>query len=400
MSPTYWSKIMGRKLYKTNVFRSVASFEEQASLTNGQIVNRPYRSNVVVENYVKGTALTAQGLTATSDQLTVNVFKGLLMYVDEIDKVQNKWSAAKLWAEEAAIRLANAIDAEFFSRYQDAASANLVDDCKLGGTSGNGATLTTANILSVFGVANRLLDVQNVPLGSRFFAISPQFKQKLWEYISGRESILGDKTGENGNIGSYAGFDLYLTNNLTGSANFTGAAATPSDADTVTINGVVFTFKTTIGTTAGNVLIGANATASLTNLKALIDGGGVSSDAGVSNVTLALADQRTVQTWFTSAVASSTLTVSAKGASYMAVSASMTNTANTWTAAKQVQHCLAGMKQSIDLVIQKEPDVEMASTVAAGKRGMNILPMTIFGVRTFNQGANQIVDVQIRSDAF
>jgi hypothetical protein len=187
---------------------------------------------------------------------------------------------------------------------------------------------------------------------------------------------------------------------LTGSANFTGAAATPSDADTVTINGVVFTFKTTIGTTAGNVLIGANATASLTNLKALIDGGGVSSDAGVSNVTLALADQRTVQTWFTSAVASSTLTVSAKGASYMAVSASMTNTANTWTAAKQVQHCLAGMKQSIDLVIQKEPDVEMASTVAAGKRGMNILPMTIFGVRTFNQGANQIVDVQIRSDAF
>jgi hypothetical protein len=389
---------MGRKLYKTNVFRSVASFEEQASLTNGQIVNRPYRSNVVVENYVRGTALTAQDLTATSDQLTVNVFKGLLMYVDEIDKVQNKWSAAKLWAEEAAIRLANAIDAEFFSRYQDAASANLLDDGKLGGTSGNGLTLTTANILSVFGVTNRLLDVQNVPLGSRFFAISPQFKQKLWEYISGRESILGDKTGENGNIGSYAGFDLYLTNNLTGSANFTAAAATPTAADTVTINGVVFTAQSTIGVAAGNVYIGANSTAFLTNLKALIDAGGVGD--GTNNVSLALADQRTVQTWFTSAVTSSTLTVSAKGASYMAVSASMTNTANTWTAAKQVQHCLAGMKQSIDLVIQKEPDVEMASTVAAGKRGMNILPMTIFGVKTFNQGANQIVDVQINSSVF
>jgi hypothetical protein len=75
---------MGRKLYKTDVFRSLANFEEQAVLTDGQKVDRPYRANIVVENYTKGTALTAQDLTATSDQLTVDTVKAALLYVDNV----------------------------------------------------------------------------------------------------------------------------------------------------------------------------------------------------------------------------------------------------------------------------------------------------------------------------
>src|SRR5262245_61735006 len=101
MSPTYWAKRMGRKLYKETVFRALASFEEQATLTDGQKVDRPYRSDITVENYTKGTALTAQDLTATSDVLTVDTVKALLMYIDNVDKIQNKYSAANLWADEA-----------------------------------------------------------------------------------------------------------------------------------------------------------------------------------------------------------------------------------------------------------------------------------------------------------
>ena len=88
MSPTYWSKIMGRKRYKTEVFQSIASFEEQKTLVDGQIVDRPYRSDVVAETYTKGSALTAQDLTATTDKLTVNQFKGMLLYVDNVDKMK------------------------------------------------------------------------------------------------------------------------------------------------------------------------------------------------------------------------------------------------------------------------------------------------------------------------
>lgn len=394
MSPTYWSRRMGRKLYKTNVYRSLASFEEEATLYNGQIVDRPYRSDISVENYTKGTALSAQDLTATSDQLTVSTVKALLMYIDDIDKIQNKYSAANLWADEAAIRLANAIDARFF---YEVVNANLtVDDASIGGTAGNGITVTTANIYGIFGKVNEKLDAQNVPLEERYFGISPQFKNILWQAIQGKQTMLGDKTAENGNIGEFAGLQLFLTNNLTGSATWTtGDAATPGNTETLTINGVTFTWVTTIGSTAGNVLAEVSLAVSIDNLVAFINAGGVG-DA-VKNVSLSLANRRIVQQWV--AVDNTTsVTVYAMGASYMTVSASQA--ADPWTAATQLQHLMAGRKKAIDVVVQKYPTVKMAETTSAGTIGMNIIPYTLFGAKTFNQGRNEIVNVKIRSDAY
>lgn len=397
MSPTYWSKRMGRKLYKTDIFRSLANFEEQASLKDGQKVDRPYRSNIVAENYTKGTALTAQDLTATSDQLTVDTVKAMLLYVDNVDKIQNKYSAANEWIDEAGKRLSNSIDAKFL--YQAYNANNTVDDGDIGGVSGDGITLTTGNILDVFGAINMKLDVNNVPdgQGERFLAHSPQFYNVLWKYIAGKESLLGDKSGENGNIGRYAGISLFKTNNLTGAARWT-PANNPTAADTITINGITLTFQSTIGTTAGNILIKGTTALTIANLVAFINAGGVTTDSGVSNVSLSTANQRTVQDWV--AVDGTTyFEVRAMGASYMTVTGS--DATDVWTATQQIQNQLAGRKgMSIDAVIQKEPSVEMASTVSAGKSGMNILPMTLFGVYVFNQGKNEIVRVKIRSDAF
>lgn len=400
MSPTYWSKIMGRKRYKTEVFQSIASFEEQAVLTDGQIVDRPYRSDVSAESYTKGTALTAQDLTATSNQLTVNQFKGLLMYIDNVDKIQNKWSAAKFWAEEAQVRLSNLTDA--YVLYEAVNANNTVDDGTLGGTSGNSITATVNNILNIFGKINRKLTVQNVPMDERFFVISPEFYDVLWQYIAGKASILGDKTGETGNVGTYANLKLYISNNLTGYAVFdSSTASTPTATQTVTINGVVFTWQTTIGVGAGAILAVTDRVTSLANFAALINAGGVTSDSGVSNVSLSLANQRIVQNWVAVVAgsgATASLTVYAKGASYMTVSD--TDAGGAWTAATQTQLLLAGHKGAIDVVIQQSPSVEMASTVSAGKSGMNILPLTVFGIKTFNQGKNEIVKVPVRSDAY
>ena len=364
-------------------------------LTEGRIVDRPYRSDVVGEDYTKGTALDAQDLTATSDQLTVDKTKAILMYVDKIDKIQNKYSAANAWIDEAMERLNVLVDAYFF--YEAINAADSIDDGDIAGTNGNGITLTVNNILNVFAKINRKLDVNNVPEGSnRFLAYSPQFHDVLWQFIAGKESLLGDKTGETGNVGVYSGLTLYKTNNLTGSAQWV-PANNPSNSDTITVNGVTFTFVTSIGSTAGNVLIAGSTALTIDNLVALINAGGASSDSGVSNVALSAANKRTVQNW-TAVDGSTYIEVRARGASYMTVSGS--DAADVWTAAKQIQHCLAGNKKAIDLVIQAAPQVEMASTVSAGKIGMNILPFTLFGVKTFNQGANEILDVQVRSDAY
>lgn len=393
MSPTYWSARMGYKLYKSNIFRSLASFEEQKNLTDGQTVDRPYRSNIVVENYTKGTALTAQDLTATSNTLTVDTIKAALMYVDNVDKIQNKYDAVNLWADEAAERLSNAIDAKFL--YEVMNAADTIDDGDLGGTAGNGFTLTTANIVNVVAKINRKLDVNNVPRGAeRFWAISPQIFDVLWQYIAGKESILGDKTAENSNIGRFGGLELFMTNNLTASARWTPADQ-PTTGATITINGVTFQLVTTIGSTPGNVLVVTNTATTLDNLVAYINSGGGTTTANyVAHTT---DNQRIMQDWV--AVDGTTyIEVRAKGASYMVVATS--EALDVWTTTQQIQHSLAGRKKAIDCVIQQNPKVEMASTVSAGKWGMNILPLTLFGTKTFDQGTREILDVQVRSDAY
>lgn len=392
MNPTYWSRRMGRKQYKTEIFRSLANFEEQAVLSDGDEVDRPYRSDIVVENYTKGTALTAQDLTATSDKLAVDTVKAALLYVDNVDKLQNKYSAVNLWSDEAGRRLGIATDARFL--YEAFSANDTIDDGDVGGTAGNGITVSTSNIADVFGAINMKLDANDIPDDDRFFAISPQIYRVIWAFIQGKATMLGDKTGQNGHIGEYGGLQLFKTNNLTGSAQWV-PADNPTNAATITIQGITFTFLATPGSTAGAIDIGGTTAATIDNLVALINNDGVGDDT--NNVSLSLADRRTVQDWV--AVDGGTyIEVRVPGASYLTVSTSEVN--DVWTAAQQTQNLLAGRKKAIDAVVQMRPTVQMASTVSAGKAGVNILPMTVFGVFTFNQGKNEILRVRARSDAY
>jgi hypothetical protein len=384
-SPLLWSKIMGRKRFKTNVFRALASFAEQPSLTFGLSVDRPYRSNLVVENYTKGTAANVQDISATSDKLEINKQKTILIYIDTVDKLQNKYDLMQVNAEEMGKRQGEAMDAEFL--YEVINANNTIDAADFGGSSGTGLTLSTSNVSSVLAKINRKLNSQNCPVEGRFAAISPQFHEILWNYISGKESLLGDKSGEYGHVGKYAGLDLYLTNNLTASAVWTPANQ-PSDGDTITIGGVTFTFETGTLDAAGKVKSETSTAVTLDNLVAFINAGG----AGVASqgYDLSVANQRIVQNMV--AVDGTTyVTVYQKGVSFMTVSGS--DATDTWT--KPTQHVLAGMKNAIDMVIQKEPTVQMDEMLSNGKFGVNVGSLDVFGCKTFNQGKNEIVNVKI-----
>ena len=393
MSPTYWSKIMGMKLYKENVFRNIASFREEAQLKDGQIVDRPYRANIVAENISRGTALTAQDLTATSDQLTVNKYMGVLMYVDAIDKIQNKWDAAKAWAEEAATRLSNKIDAACLYEATSADSTVDYNDLDSTQTAGLPAAITTSNVYKLFTVAGRKLTSANVPMSGRFAVISPEVHQTLLEYVGGKESAFGDKTSEAGSVGRYMGFDLFVSNNLTGSARWTPVDK-PTDDATITIAGVTFTFDDTLDTAvAGCVHTEGSVANTVDNLVELINAGGVGT--ADNSVSLSTANQRIVQDLV--AVDGTTyVEVFHKGTANISVSTS--EALDLWS--HYTQHNLFGQRSSIDLVIQKDPGVEIASTVSAGKLGTNILPYTLFGVKTFYDMKARILDVEVDSSSY
>ena len=80
---------------------------------------------------------------------------------------------------------------------------------------------------------------------------------------------------------NFYGYDLYVSNQTAGSAELT-MAVDPTATNTVVINGVTFTAVSTIGTTAGNFLVGTSADASRAALAGLINAPSTTDANGVA----------------------------------------------------------------------------------------------------------------------
>ena len=247
----------------------------------------------------------------------------------------------------------------------------------------------------------RLLTKSRIPMQDRFAVLSPEFYQQLIDYLAGKNTPMSDKIGLNGKVegGVYIGFQLYVSNATTWTGTI-GIATTPTNGDTVVINGVTFTFVTSIGSTAGNVLIGGSASAANTNLAALINTPGATTANGVAidgttDRGLGFTDIDALTGVTATAAATSTAIVS-KGNGAIAVSSVLTAGADGWTAGLQIEHILFGLRGSTDVVIQSEPKIEVKDV--PDKLGKNIIPWTLFGIKTFREGRISIADLKRRTD--
>ena len=216
--------------------------------------------------------------------------------------------------------------------------------------------------------------------------ITPTVHQILVEYMAGKDTAMGDNTGVNGKVGKFMGFELYLTNNAYWTGTWT-PADNPSDADTLTINGVTITFKTTAAT-AGQVKIGASTADTLDNLVACLNNSGTGD--GTDYVTLSAANLRTL-TGLVATDGTTKITVAYEGAGEITVAAS--ETADLWSST--FLNLMAGKKGCVDVVVQKAPNVEFRTPEL--KLGRNVLPWTLYGLKTFDEGTKDMVKVVLDS---
>jgi len=387
---TKLSKEMQLQHFKRDVFRAITSFSEEDTLRSGQTVGRPYRSTLYTQTYTRGTAVTVQDITDISEPLTVDVAKVVPFYVDDLDAIQSNYSTLKLYAKDAVVALGNWLDGDVLGEYDQA--NQVVDDSEFGGTSGNGITLSTSNIQSIFSAAARKLDENNVDQNDRFAAISPRMYQTLIDLLAGRESQLGDKTGLNGNVGNYYGFDLYKSN-ATGWSGRLEVGTNPTANDTVVVKGVTFTFVAS-PSAAGDIDIGADAAGSVDNLVAAINAG---AGAGTAYIEVSAANRNKLK-GITATDGTTYMTLKAEGHGYVVVSETLTATADIWTTTKQIQHNLFGRKGAIDMVIQKQPNIEIKDV--SDKLGKNVIPWTLYGLKTFLYGTKELVDAKTNSSSW
>ena len=294
-------------------------------------------------------------------------------------------------AKKCARRLMNHVDGDVLGEY-DQATYNLSDG-DFGGTSGNGITVTTSNIGQIFSKSRQKLGVaDNDESEEKWAVISEEFFTVLQDKVGDRETGLGDSVSKNGEVGTYMGFKLLKSNAVGSSYSLAYDATTPTATNTVTINGVVFTFQTTIGSTAGNVLAATDGVTSLTNLKNFINDPLTTS---ANQIALSAANANLLKgiTASISGGATGTLTLKVEGKGSIAVSETLTPAADVWTTGLKIQHLIFGQGKPIDLVIQRSPKMELYDR--SGFIGKDVVNYLVYGKKTFADGLRRMVDVKM-----
>ena len=394
--------------FREPVYQILADTRLESSLTKGQTISRSYASDVTVNDMGGDGSYSTQAITDTAETLTIDKEKESSVYIKELDLLQAHLPVKQKYGKKLANALINQIDGDvLLAAYQGAGTS--LDDGSFAGTSGNGFAVTATNVATVFVTAMQKLRLKNVVYNKRFqggmklevpegmpiAVISPEILSYIELYLGGKDTLLGDQVSRNGYSGYFMGFELFVSNAL----SWTGRlqlATQPTDGDTVTINGVTFTFKTTLGTTAGNVLIGASNDTAIANLVALINAPGTTTAQGVA---LSTANQRLVKNiTATGDTTNNYIEIVSSGWGTVVVSETLTAAADVWTTTKQQLHCLFALSKSVSLVVQKTPD--LVENPVSGKIGKDYIAWTVYGIKVFVDQAPQIVEFAVNSSAF
>lgn len=394
--------------YREPIYQILADTRLDNDLVKGQTIARSYASDVTVNDMGGDGAYSTQAITDTQETLSINKEKEASIYIKRLDELQAHLPLKQKYGRKLANALINQIDGDVtLAMYQGAGTT--LDDSSFAGTSGNGFTVTASNVATVFTTAMQKLRLKNVVYNKRFngasmklevpegmpvAAISPEILSYIELYLGGKDTPGADLVSRNGFSGYFMGFNVFVSNALP----WTGTLALtvqPTDGDTVTVNGVTFTFKTTLGSTAGNVLIGATAATAVTNLTAAINAG--TANVASTSIGLTAANARLVKN-ITATDATTSMTVVASGWGTVVVASVLTSASNVWTAAKQQLHALFCLTKSCSLVVQKEPSLE--DNFVSGKIGKDFIAWTVYGIKVFVDQAPQIVQLAINSSSF
>lgn len=400
---TVWSREMQEVFWPENVWSPQANFRLESELKDGDTVKRIIPSKMVPQDYTRYNDITFQTGTTTGESLVVDKTPTIPFIISDLDELQSTPKARQKFTEMAMEQLNNIINGWYTAEVTNATST--IDAADFGGTAAQGVTVTTANIQKLFALAQKKvgrLNVMKFGAGQAPFAanLTPDVYQTLLEYLAGKESILGDKTGENGHAGQYFGFDLYVHNGgyWTGSLTL---ATQPTDGDSVTIKvgdqTIVFHLVTTIGAVAGNVLVVTNNDTTGANLAALINAPGTTTANGVALSSDNQAALYGCVATYTSAT--DLLTLTWRGVGAPVVSVSMTSANNFWTPGKNISNLMFTKKGAVDFVIQKYPGIQIDP--AESRIGeWKIKPFTLFGKKTFSDGAKKMVNVKIDTTSY
>lgn len=396
----YWAKKMQLVYNKKAVHRPFVNWEAHKALKDGDTFHKPYGSDLIAVAYSRTEAFEVQDIQTTDEYLTVDKQFVVPFYIDNFDEIQDSFNARNYFINRAAQALVDQVDGDVLAEVENATYNLSYYDIDSSKTAGDGIPLNTTTLPKIFSAANKKLDRANVPEDERAFVGDPDFYQVLIEYLAGRETALGDRTGINGYKGKFYGVEIYISNSSywTGQLNM---ATNPTNGDTVVINGVTFKFVDALGTdpvVPGEIHITASADATRANLAAAINtpGTSVAEDTNAGFSALSTADcQKLSRMVATNNNDSDIMTITSTGKGAVIISETLTNETDCWDDGLNIVHYLFTRKGVIHMAIQSYPKVQIKEI--PNRLGVNIVSSTLYGIKTFKEGADQMVDIKVNT---
>jgi hypothetical protein len=377
---------------KVLVAKEVANTRFEKVLKYGESVERVIFdiSGVRVRSVTRGSASTIDSVTDSSELITINLEKEAAFHISDGEVTQSgPLNPGEEIGREVARKVAIDLDGRVFAEVLNASYDFDNGDLTTGASTGTPITLSSTTVPQMVTRMPAKLRAKNNQdiVSSMILVVDSYAASDIAQYLLGKSIDLAGSVFKNGYTDVVSNAKMYVTENLTGEVKITGSG-TFSNGETIVINGVTLTAVSTIGSTAGNFLIGADLAASLTNLAGLINNPGTTS---ATQVALSAANQIAfTDTFKFSAVATATtVVVTGIGSGRITATEAAANAAITYS----LIHAYFGKKGAIDLVVQDMKEVDMRPT--ADRRGTNVFTSYLAGVKTFADGAKKFLDVLI-----
>lgn len=382
---------------KVLVAKEIMNMRFESTLKFGASVERVAYdiSAVRVRTVTRGSASTIDAITDSNEVLTINLEKEAVFHISDGEVTQTgPLNPGEKIGGEIAIKVAGDLDARCFAEVLNAYQTFDNGDLTTLSSTGTGITLSSTTVPQmVTRMPAKLRRGANQTLTNMALVVDSYAAADIEQYLLGKQFNIVDSVFKNGYAGPIAMAEVYVSERLTSTAVLS-LATTPTDGDLVVINGITFTFKTTLGATAGNVLIGGSADVARANLTALINTPGTTTANGVA---LSAANQNLLADEYRLVAvndnAADTMTLTGTGSGRLILSKTLTDVTDTWTATKNLIHCYYGKKGAVDLVVQDMKEVDMRQT--SDRRGTNVFSSYLAGIKTFADGAKKFLDVKI-----
>jgi len=401
------------------VYPVIADLQFSAGLSIGDTVKRRYRNNPIFSNDLSSDGTySPQNYSEAEETFQIAKQKEASVRIVKPEVLHHDLNVTRSYGKQLSNAIYNTIDGDVLNAARAGAGAT-ISDGDLGGTSGNGITLSIANIAELPLIAIEKFRGSNVvyDLNKRFgklayedydglmtWIMPPQVATMIDRYLMARGTPLGDQVVVNGYKGVFGSFSCFVNNNLPWTTRL-ALSVNPTDGDTMTIKGVTFRFKSataangdiqigaTAADTADNVVTALNAlTTNVTSVyDAWVDGTDTVSEGGFT------IDKSRALHGISATDGTTYVDILMKGAGKVTVSSSFTSGSNGFTAALQIVHSLFIIGKNVSLAVRQDP--EIYENPVSGKIARDYVMWTVYDMKVFRDQARAIIDLLINCSA-